>query len=87
MEKEKDRTARDSADLIDMVDHCARKIRFITEFFSHNVPEDELFSEKARAGLHFILNDLEDNLEFVVDQYYHGSNRPNYRKKGDMTPS
>lgn len=84
MGKENDkRTARDLVDLIDTVDHCARKVRFITEFLSHNVPEDELFSEKAKAGLHFILNDLEDDLEFVVDQFYHGPNRSNYRKEGD----
>lgn len=83
MEKEKGRTARDLVDLIDTVDHCARKITFLKEFFSHNIPDDELFSEKARAGFHFIMDDLEDDLEFVVDQFYHGPYRSNYRKEGD----
>jgi hypothetical protein len=83
MEKGKGRTARDLTDLIDMVDHCARKITFLREFFSHNVPDDELFTEKARSGFHFIMDDLEDDLEFVVDQYYKGLNHSKYQKEGD----
>jgi hypothetical protein len=82
-EKENRRTPRDLTDLIDMVDHCAKKVRFISEFFSHSVPKDELWSENAKSGFYFTLTDLEDDLEFVVDQYYHGPNRSKYRKEGD----
>jgi len=83
MEKKNRRTAGDLTDLIDMVEHCARKVRFISEFFSHNVPEDELFSKKAKSGFYFTLNDLEDDLEFVVDQYYKGLNHSKNQKEGN----
>lgn len=76
MEKEKHKTPRDLTDLIDKVGHCAGKVAFIREFFCHSVPDDELFTKEARAGFHFIMDDLEDDLEFVVDQYYHGLNSP-----------
>lgn len=57
-------------DLADMVDHCGQKVRFISDFFNHSIPEDEFFSEKGIAGLHFILRNIEDDLEFVVDEIY-----------------
>jgi hypothetical protein len=75
------KSMRESISHIDVVDHCARKIAFIREFFCHSIPDDELFSKDARAGLQFILDDLEDDLEFVVDQFYHGPNRFNCQKK------
>ena len=69
MEKEKDKKSlMDLGDLQTIVEHSTRKIRFITESFSHNVPNGELFSENAMGGFHFILNDVEDDLELVSDQ-------------------
>ena len=69
MENRKDKKSpMDLGDLQVIVEHSARKVRFVTEFFSHSVPDDELFSGNARAGLHFVLNDLEDDLELVSEQ-------------------
>lgn len=70
------RSAKDVDDLITLVDHAARKVRLITEVFGHDICDENLLSDDARAGFHFILNDLEDDLEFIIDQYYHGLNRP-----------
>ncbi|PIX23347.1 MAG: hypothetical protein COZ69_08755 [Deltaproteobacteria bacterium CG_4_8_14_3_um_filter_45_9] len=71
MEKEKDKKSRmDLCDLADMVQHTLSKVVFIREFFCHNVPDDELFTERASPGFHFIMDDIEDALEFVVDQLY-----------------
>ena len=75
------RSVRNLNSPIDVVEHCARKVAFIREFFCHSVPNDELFSKDARAGLHFILDDLEDDLEFVVDKHYQRSCSPITEKK------
>lgn len=53
-------------DLTGIVEHSMRKIAFVREFFNHSVPDDELFSPKARAGFHFIMDDLENDLELVL---------------------
>lgn len=57
-------------DLADMLDHSAKKVAFLREFFCHNVPDDELFCKDARTGFHFIMDDLQDDLEFVFDRLY-----------------
>jgi len=77
----------DLCDLADMVDHSVRKIAFLRGFFSHNVPDDELFCKDARAGFHFIMDDLEDSLEFVVDRLYKMRPTDSIPEKGDVTTS
>jgi hypothetical protein len=77
----------DLYDLADMVDHSARKIAFLRKFFSHNVPDDELFSEDARTGFHFIMDDLEDDLEFVVDRLCKMRPTDSSAEKGDAITS
>ena len=77
----------DLYDLADMVDHSARKITFLKEFVGHKVPDDEIFSENARTGFHFIMNDLEDDLEFVVDRLYKMRPTDSVPEKGDVTTS
>jgi hypothetical protein len=62
------RSVRDLGDLQVIAEHSARKVRLLTEFLSHNVPDDEIWSQNAKAGFHYILNDLEDDLEFVSEQ-------------------
>lgn len=69
MERERDKkSSMNLGDLQSIAEHAARKVRLISEFLSHNVPDDELWSRDAKAGFYFILNDLEDDLEFVSDQ-------------------
>jgi hypothetical protein len=88
MEKEKDKKSQmDLCELADMVDHSVRKIAFLREFFSHNVPDDELFSKDGRAGFHFIMDNIEDDLEFVVDRLYKVWPRGSVPEEGDVTPS
>ena len=52
-------------ELRDMVEDCVSKIHFLEDFFTHNIPEDEFFSESGRSGFYRILVDLEDDLTFV----------------------
>ena len=61
---------RDITDLIDTVAHCARKVTLITECICKKRLDDEPLDNEAMSGLHFVLNDLEDDLDLVVDQYY-----------------
>ncbi len=51
-----------------LIEHSARKITFVREFFNHNVPEDERWTEEARAGFHQILSDIEDDLDSALHQ-------------------
>lgn len=88
MENEKDNKSQmDLIGLADMVDHNARKIAFLREFFVHNVPDDELFCKDARAGFHFIMDDLKDDLDFIVNQLYKIYATDSIREKKSMTTS
>jgi hypothetical protein len=71
LEKEKDRKLLEELGAFaDMIQHTSTKIVFLREFFTHNVPDDELFCERARTGLLFIMDDIEETLEFIVDGLY-----------------
>lgn len=71
MEKERNKKSQMILyEFAEMVDHSAKKIGLLRDFFSHSVPDNELFSESGRKGFHLILSDLEDDLEFVVDRLF-----------------
>jgi hypothetical protein len=59
---------KDLSDLSDVIEDCVCKISLIGDFFSHNIPDDELFSKKGTSGLYFILRDIKDDLNLVVDE-------------------
>ncbi len=65
------RSAKDVGDLITLVEQAARKVRLVTEIFGQNICNEDTLSKDAKAGFHYVLNDVEDDLEFVIDQYYH----------------
>jgi len=62
------RSASNLGDLEVIVEHSARKVRLLAEFLNHRVSDDELWSKDAKAGFHFVLNDIEDDLEFISTQ-------------------
>lgn len=54
-------------DLEDMMNDIFYKVHFIEDFFSHRVPDDEIFSDSGRSGFYHILFDLEEDIRFVQD--------------------
>ncbi len=64
------RNRRDQTDAIDLVDQCADKIEFLIEFFNTGSPDSDKFviSEKGRTGLAFILEDLIEELDLIVEK-------------------
>jgi hypothetical protein len=64
MEKEKSLTA-----LQDIVENSAAKICFVCSFFALRGPDEEPeISDKDASGLFNILQEIENDLEFVVDK-------------------
>jgi len=63
---------KDFFEFADTIGHCARKVAFICDFFSqkNKIGEFPEFSQDGYSGLHFILRDLQDEIESVVDQMY-----------------
>ncbi len=59
---------KDLNGLRDMIEDSVSKISFIEDFFTHNIPEDEFFSESGRTGFYRILVDIGDDLKFVVNE-------------------
>lgn len=60
---------RDLIDLQDMIEDSASKISFIGSFFCQQSPnrEPEISCHDA-VGLYYILRDIEDDLDMVVDE-------------------
>jgi hypothetical protein len=61
----------------DIIEHFARKVAFIGDFFSQREKRGERpkFSEEGFTGFYFILRDLQDEIESVVDQMLGKSNK------------
>lgn len=71
---------KDLFEFADMVDRCARKIAFIGDFFSQKekMGERPWFSNEGYTGFYFILRDLQDEVESIVDQMYGKKERSNH---------
>ena len=66
-------------DLEDMMDDIFFKVHFIQDFFSHRVPDDEIFSDSGRSGFYHILFDLEEDIKFVQDGMSMIKNKKNHK--------
>jgi len=80
--KPKERRGREQdafLDLKDMMDDIFFKVHFIEDFFSHRVPDDEIFSDSGRSGFYHILFDLEEDIKFVQDGMSMMKNKGNHK--------
>lgn len=70
----------DLIEFSDMIEHFARKIAFIGDFFSQREKRGEFpkFSENGLTGFYFMLRDLQDEIESIVDQMYGKKERSNH---------
>jgi hypothetical protein len=57
----------DFSDLQEMVEDVFSKVHFIEDFFTHNVPNEELFSDPGKSGFYHFLIDLEEDIAFTKD--------------------
>ena len=60
---------KDLSDLRDMIENCTTKISVVTEVLCKGEPGYNLeISERGASGLGFILGDIQDDLNFIVDK-------------------
>ncbi len=61
---------KDLSDFADRIEHCNRKIAFIGDFFSQKekLGERPWFSNEGFTGFYFILRDLQDEIESIVER-------------------
>ena len=60
---------KDLDDLEEMIERNCRKLAFIGDFFGQPHNDEISFSRDGLTGIQFIVRDMQDELNFVLDQF------------------
>lgn len=80
---------KDLFEIQDLLNHTLLKIRFVIDFFTHQIPEDEYFCNRdSIEGLGFILRDIYDHIEQAVcnlEMIKHKDQRREAKENGNIS--